>query len=149
MIAFGKGGLMNKKYLAGFSLFLALGLVLTGAYFSRAFISKTPLENTSFISSEVTPTVGVSSPTPTLHADPLNVNFKKTGNLTNFDSAKEQETDAWSLVYEEPGKPALKVKLTFTPQSEYNQADLENGNRVAVEGVDTGEGEVLVVKLSK
>ncbi|MGI5826457.1 MAG: hypothetical protein ACOX50_03525 [Patescibacteria group bacterium] len=140
---------MLKKYFAGFSLFLAIGLVVAGAYFSRTLVHKASVENINIVSSEITPSPQVLSPTPTLSADPLIINFTKTGNLTNFDSEKEEETDTWSLVYEEPGSPAIKVKLSFTAESDYRQSDLENGNRVVVEGFDTGKGEVIVVKLSK
>ncbi len=44
--------------------------------------------------------------------------FSATGNLV-----KDEGADGWSLIYEEPGKPALRVMLYFTPTSRCEDTD--------------------------
>lgn len=78
-------------------------------------------------------------------------NFEQQGNLIS------QQGKRWILIYEEPGKPALTVKLSFTqssvcdlqqgkkPCSEYDKYG-ESGDRVKVVG-EKKNGTVEVKKL--
>jgi len=78
-------------------------------------------------------------------------NFSQTGNL----SAQE---DGWSLVWDEPGRMALNVKLKFTEQSscilggEKKDCGLLNKDEgsyyISVEG-NRNEDEVTVIKLEE
>lgn len=44
-------------------------------------------------------------------------NFFKTGNLKNDEVSEGSLSSAWSFLYEEPGAPALKLIMVFTPES--------------------------------
>lgn len=72
---------------------------------------------------------------------PVALNFTKSGNLS------ANKDTSWSLVYEEPGKPALKANLIFVSKSVCKkgpntievlcsalQGIGENGDRVLIEG---------------
>jgi len=90
------------------------------------------------------------SPTP---------NFVKTGNLVA--TAINGKTDeGWSLLYEEPGKPALKVSLIFSNESMCDQgsgnqpclilSSLSIGERIKVEGIQAeGVNQVLVIQMTR
>jgi hypothetical protein len=72
--------------------------------------------------------------------------FVKIGNLTAAGIG-------WRLVYEEPGSPALTTALIFSDESRCGEdiceiSSFEAGDRVSVEGLKTGEGNVLVVRLT-
>lgn len=75
--------------------------------------------------------------------------FIKEGNL-----AGSNEED-WSLVYEEPGKPALKVGLVFNEKSACNKDGVNQtcvdfglvGDRITVEGINK-DNKVTVLKLT-
>lgn len=70
------------------------------------------------------------------------VNFSKEGNILEVDQG-------WELIYEEPGAPALRVRLVFddnsicTKEGEEDQACFpvywQNGDRVTIKGMKTGE----------
>lgn len=101
----------------------------------------------------VSPTAQV---TPML-TSPLSVNFTQEGNLSDFDANAGKETGVWSLIYEKPGKPVLKVKLNFVADSQCenqpcNDYKLTNGARVAIKG-NTADAEnpaeITVITLSK
>ncbi len=73
----------------------------------------------------------------------LEINFTKTGSILNWDSQTETYTENWILLYEEPGKPALSVKLVFNENSFCtisqeekicDKADFNNGDRAEVRG---------------
>lgn len=70
----------------------------------------------------------------------ITVNFSRTGNAVKESSGIKP--GAWYLVYEVPGSPAMRVELVF-PNA---YADLESGERVEVEGHESG-GKVTVTKL--
>ena len=77
--------------------------------------------------------------------DVSEVDFVKAGNLTAAGAG-------WRLVYEEPGNPALTTALIFSDESRCGAdiceiSSFEAGDRVSVEGLKTGEGNVLVVRL--
>lgn len=62
--------------------------------------------------------------------------FSGTGNLV-----KDEGADGWSLVYEKPGQPALRVMLEFTPDTRCQATDgpitcgeWEIGDRVKIDG---------------
>lgn len=66
-------------------------------------------------------------------------NFSETGNIVG-------EAGSWELVYEEPGKPALRVRLVFDEDSvcadeggDCLPAYWQNGDRANVSGIRTGE----------
>jgi hypothetical protein len=64
------------------------------------------------------------------------INFSHAGNLVK-DSSRP---NAWYLVYELPGSPALRVELHLA--DDYNE-ELHAGNRVMVEGYETGVSRTL------
>jgi len=79
--------------------------------------------------------------------------FSKIGVLVRNNPGLEK--DVWHLIYEEPGKPALTMPLTFADCSICQILDapeaceslsLENGTRVSVTGI-SGDGDVLVKTL--
>ncbi len=81
------------------------------------------------------------------------INFSKTGNIV------EQQGE-WNLVYEEPGRPALRVSLVFTEDSKClrdNQEEQtcfpiywENGDRTEIRGTrDSDQVEVESLKIIK
>jgi len=84
-------------------------------------------------------------------------NFDKTGNLTDWDASVEKQTGDWTLLYEEPGRPAIVANLAFNA---FSQCDLGNGEEVCdknklelgimarVQG-DEKNGVVTVIKLTK
>lgn len=66
----------------------------------------------------------------------FDTNFNKTGNLI-------KNADNWDFLYEEPGKPALKVSLVFDSQSrcdilgqlvDCTKMDIETGTRAIING---------------
>ncbi|RJR23785.1 hypothetical protein C4578_03760 [Candidatus Microgenomates bacterium] len=144
---------MKKNLIFIFTIFLVM--IFGAFYFSK--MAANFIDTKEKPSTLLTPTAAL---TPTPYPDPLGENFSKTGVLTNFDSKKEKKGDSWALVYEEQGKPALKVELSFSPESvcSLSQEDLKcsavelpNGLRVKVEGVltdKTSEPYVLVTRLS-
>lgn len=77
------------------------------------------------------------------------INFEKTGNL--FVTAENQSlTLYWSLLYEEPGKPALSAILDMNNiYNQYNQTflDFKAGEQVQVKGFNDGT-KVIVKELS-
>ncbi|MCC2631206.1 MAG: hypothetical protein K0S38_1015 [Candidatus Paceibacter sp.] len=70
--------------------------------------------------------------TSTVQSNSENLNFSKTGNIV-----RPENQQAWYLVYEEPGKPALRVELSF--QNSIETSRLTIGDRVKIEGVRTGD----------
>lgn len=98
-----------------------------------------------------TPTVEPSVP------QQLPVDFSETGTILNWDAATEKPTDVWSLLYEKPGEPALKVTLKFEPKSTCSAdgaavtcdtSAFKNGDRVTLEGARDG-ATVTVASLTK
>lgn len=89
----------------------------------------------------------------------LTPNFVKTGNLVA--TAVDGKTDeGWSLLYEEPGKPALKVNLIFSDESLCDQgsgnqpclilSSFAIGERVKVEGMESeDDNKVTVFKMTQ
>jgi hypothetical protein len=84
----------------------------------------------------------VDSPALNREAD----NFEQEGNLVRGNPG--MKTDAWYLIYEKPGQPALNVELRFTGSSicvERGQENicnpdkLEPGRRARVAGGKDGE----------
>lgn len=76
------------------------------------------------------------------------INFSETGNIV-------ESEETWDLVYEEPGKPALRVTLIFDDDSKCldesedqscSSPYWENGNRAEIAGIKTGD-QVLVRSL--
>lgn len=131
-------GKVKKAYLLASVIFLIVVFFASWQIFSSRLNRSTDLN--SLVGTEdgltVVPTESVSlAPQPDLLAE----NFRQVGYLTNFDSLAEEETENWFLVYERPGKPALKVKLIFTSQSRCGgegcfQEAFENGQRVSILG---------------
>jgi hypothetical protein len=89
--------------------------------------------------------------------EPATINFSQSGNVLNWDSRTESYTEDWTLLYEEPGNPALSVKLVFDENSRcdvgegeevYDRSKLNNGDRAKIEG-NKSDGEVTVVTLKK
>ena len=39
----------------------------------------------------------------------IQYSFSKTGNITNFDTTTQMESQSWRFLYEEPGAPAISV----------------------------------------
>jgi len=83
------------------------------------------------------------------------INFTKTGNLVDKSTELEEN---WTLLYEEPGKPALSVFLDFTQNSICAvgnetilcwDTELVGGERVTIEGQKAENSDsVTVVKLT-
>ncbi len=93
-----------------------------------------------------------STPTP-LPSESGKTNFSVVGNLAAAEGKAGQGSEQWSLVYEAPGEPALKVKLVFKPASLCNGQScsgfkLKAGDRVRVEGTKAGT-EVTVNRLTR
>lgn len=84
--------------------------------------------------------------------------FSKTGNITNFDTTTQMESQAWRFLYEEPGSPAISIFFRATEDCEYyylsgetkscNDAagDFYNGQRIKMEGEKT-EKEFRVARM--
>jgi len=76
----------------------------------------------------------------------VSFNFSKTGNITNFDTKTQMESQSWRFLYEEPGAPAISVFFRATESCEYYYLNGEiepcsdaggkfyNGQRVKMEG---------------
>jgi len=74
------------------------------------------------------------------------INFSKAGNITNFDSKTQIETQAWYFLYEEPGKPAISKLLVISSNCLYHYingnsatcldagGNFYNGQRVKIDG---------------
>ena len=92
------------------------------------------------------PTTSISTSTPPTATV---MEFEKTGYLTRSDGSAGN--NGWNLLYEEPGKPALRVSLRFTSESvchyqdkaEVCVADSVVGDLVTVRGIRDG-GSVVV-----
>ena len=72
--------------------------------------------------------------------------FSRTGNFS-------PNGLGWKLIYEEPGSPALSAALIFSEDSICGgtvcvPSYFSAGDRVMIEGAKTGEGSVLVVRLT-
>lgn len=74
-----------------------------------------------------------------------NAVFSEAGNLI-----KEEGADGWLFLYEEPGQPALRVLLQFTPNSRCQATDgpiacddWGSGDRVKIDGQRTGNRVVV------
>lgn len=91
-------------------------------------------------------------PMPSESCDTADKNgkFEKTGNLVKYEGE-----DFWTLVYEEPGAPALAKKLVFRPKSQCKIGITpvscddnlwENGARAIVLGEEE-DGSLFVNKL--
>lgn len=80
----------------------------------------------------------------------ININFSQTGNLVKTDDG------AWALLYEEPGNPALQIKLMFVDGSvcdfekggRCDQSLFTIGDRVKVEG-EKKDNTVTVAGMTK
>ncbi len=80
----------------------------------------------------------------------IDINFSKEGNLV-----KDQD-GSWALLYEEPGQPALQVRLVFVNESvcdfekggRCDESLFEIGDRVRVEG-DRQDNTLIVAGMSK
>lgn len=81
----------------------------------------------------------------------VSFNFSKTGNITNFDTKTQMESQSWRFLYEEPGAPALSVMFVPTNECKYYYLDgnvgscldaggiLYNGQRIKMEGGKTDD----------
>jgi len=88
----------------------------------------------------------------------VEINFSKVGNITNFDTKTNKETQAWYFLYEEPGAPAISKILVPTSGCKYyylngdNKSCLDaggefyNGQRVKIDGQITVH-EINAVKI--
>ncbi len=85
--------------------------------------------------------------------------FVKTGNLVAT-AAGGSTDEGWSLLYEEPGKPALKVNLIFSNESMCDQgsgqqpclilSSLTIGERVSVSGIKSEDGSrIMVIQMTQ
>lgn len=82
----------------------------------------------------------------------VSFNFSKTGNITNFDTTTQMESQAWRFLYEEPGSPAVSVHFFPVTDCKYYFLDggvvpcldaggiLYNGQRIKIEGEKTEQG---------
>jgi hypothetical protein len=66
--------------------------------------------------------------------------FSRIGHIV-----KPEGEDDWYLVYEEPGKPALRVRLVFPNSKDTEQFSI--GDRVSVEGIQ--DDDVVVISSIK
>jgi putative hemolysin len=81
----------------------------------------------------------------------VSFNFSKTGNITNFDTTTQMESQSWRLLYEEPGAPAISVMFVPVGDCKYYYLDgsidscfnaagiLYNGQRIKMEGEKTND----------
>ena len=81
----------------------------------------------------------------------ISFNFSKTGNITNFDTTTQMESQSWRLLYEEPGAPALSVLFIPVGDCKYYYLNGEvdscfnaagvfyNGQRIKMEGEKTSD----------
>ncbi len=94
------------------------------------------------------------NPSAVVTIPPEELNFSKTGNLAK--QKNEVGDDAWFLIYEEPGKPALKAELVFDEESvcevggqkkDCVAGEFKEGEWVKIDGLEI-EGMVLVSTLT-
>jgi len=133
---------MNNKILVAIAVTAVVAAVLFNR-FSKGRLNKLfdDVKNSSGIPISENGAMNSPSPKPT-------INFSKVGNL----SKKE---NIWYLVYEEPGNPALVVKLQFDKDSvcdfdKGGKCDLSvfiEGGRVRVDGVKKDDT-VLVIGMT-
>jgi putative hemolysin len=81
----------------------------------------------------------------------VSFNFSKTGNITNFDTKTQMESQSWRLLYEEPGAPAISIMFVPTNECKYYYLDgnfgscldtmgiIYNGQRIKMEGEKTDD----------
>jgi hypothetical protein len=83
-------------------------------------------------------------------SDSADYGFEKAGNIVSGEDGK------WSLVYEEPGKPALKKELVFEKESLCTSGQetvfctsyvMNQGDRVEVKGEESGEDAISVGRM--
>lgn len=79
----------------------------------------------------------------------INYGFSKIGNITNFDTTTQMESQSWRFLYEEPGAPAISIFFRPAEECRYyylsgeikscNDAagEFYNGQRVKMEGEKT------------
>lgn len=77
--------------------------------------------------------------------------FSKIGNITNFDTTTQMESQTWRFLYEEPGAPAISIMFTPTSECKYYFLSgevkscldaggmLYNGQRIRMEGEKIGD----------
>jgi putative hemolysin len=77
--------------------------------------------------------------------------FSKTGNITNFDTTTQMESQAWRFLYEEPGTPAISIMFFPLSDCKYYYLDgnvspcfdaageFYNGQRIKMEGEKTND----------
>ena len=81
----------------------------------------------------------------------VEINFSKVGNITNFDTKTQMETQSWRFLYEEPGAPAISIMFVPVNGCKYYYLSGEiascldtagnwyNGQRVKMDGQMTGD----------
>lgn len=133
---------MNNKILIAIAVTAVVAAVLFNR-FSKGRLNKLfdDVKNSSGI--PISENGVISSPSPK-----STINFSQVGNLS-------QKDNDWYLVYEEPGNPALAVKLQFDKDSvcdfdKGGKCDLSifvEGGRIRVDGVKKDDT-VLVVGMT-
>jgi len=132
-------------------IFLGLAGIIGYEIISKAKITRGPaanLEKPDWIKTAKEARETMATVIPAQKPD-----FITDGNLRLKSS--DEETENWTLLYEEPGKPAIIIYLTFNFRSKCdygsgeqicNTKKFENGLRVHIEGIKNGS-DVTVIKL--
>lgn len=133
---------MNKKIV----LLIILVVIISAAILIMRF--STPEDNWICENNQWVKHGNPDSPMPQSGCGDNNVsfNFSKTGNITNFDTTTQMESQSWRFLYEEPGAPALSVMFIPVSDCRYYYLNgnvdsclnaggiLYNGQRIKMEG---------------
>ncbi len=136
----------NTTFIILFFLILLIG--------SSIFVFILKPQRDRLISGDISPTIEINLEEQNTN---LITDFNETGNIVNTDPLISSEGPDFSLLYEMPGSPAVKVDLIFSKNSQCNvgyglqpcsQVVLHVGDRVSVKGLNNEE-RVDVVELVK
>jgi hypothetical protein len=74
------------------------------------------------------------TPTP-YYRRPTGADFVEQGYLVLSAAEAEEGNENWSLIYEKPGRPALKAELIIDENCQRGCDELDNGLRVGIVGI--------------